>query len=62
MGIRDLPDMHAQAQGCRYIYQANPLCPCYKRYIPLQALEKSEGNCSAVIYENVMVRVILTFL
>ena len=28
MDTRDLPDVYAQAR-LRYVYQANPRCPCY---------------------------------
>ena len=38
MGNRDLPDIYTlalgpAALGLRYIYQANPSCPCYNLYI-----------------------------
>ena len=29
----DLPDIYTIALGLRYIYQANPSCPCYNLYI-----------------------------
>ena len=29
MGTGDLPDIYAQTQGHRQIYQAKPKCPCY---------------------------------
>ena len=54
MGMRDLPDIYAQARGPQaqrhgHIYQANPECTCYKCYIPLPALYKNlpklTGNC-----------------
>ena len=37
MGNRDLPDIYTlalgpAALGLRYIYQANPSCPCYNLY------------------------------
>ena len=40
MGNRDLPDIYTlalgpAALGLRYIYQANPSCPCYNLYILL---------------------------
>ena len=49
MGKRDLPDIYAlargpQARGRGHIYQANPDCPCYKWYIPLEYIPRQTNQ------------------
>ena len=49
MGKRDLPDIYALARGPQarwrgHIYQANPDCPCYKRYIPLEYIPRQTNQ------------------
>ena len=47
MGMRDLPDIYAQAQRHRHIYQANPKCPCYKYNLyPTEAILQRHLECN----------------